>query len=74
MKAKKKDGKSEMDAYLKDRVDTTHLNNDFSQLSTAMKDEEDDSSDESSSDDDRVVASNPFALDSDSESSSDDDD
>ena len=72
VKAKEK-VKSDTDS--KDREDTTQLTNDFSQMSTSIKDEEDDgSSDESSDDDDKVVASNPFALDSDSESSSDDDD
>jgi len=71
IKAKEKD-KSDTDS--KDREDTTQLTNDFSQMSTAIKEEDNDSSDESSDDDGQVVASNPFALDSDSKSSSDDDD
>ena len=72
VKAKKKDGKSEMDTHSRDKEDT-QLTNDFSQMSTSINDEDDDSSDEST-DDDQVIASNPFALDSsDSESSSDDD-
>ena len=71
VKAKEK-VKSDTDS--KDREDTTQLTNDFSQMSTAIKEEDNDSSDESSDDDGQVVASNPFALDSDSESSSDDDD
>jgi len=67
VKAKEK-VKSDTDS--KDREDTTQLTNDFSQMSTAIKEEDNDSSDESSVDDGQVVASNPFALDSDSESSS----
>lgn len=73
VKAEKKDGKSEMDTNSKEGGDTTQLTNDFRQMSTSINDEDDDSSDESI-DDDQVIASNPFALDSDSESSSDDDD
>ena len=71
IKAKKKEGKSEMDTNSRD-IDDTQLTNVFSKMSTSINDEEDDnSSDESSSDDNAVVHSNPFAL---GESSSDDDD